>query len=144
MAKRRRTRRKKQRVTIPLSTWLEVAGIVLLGIALLTVLSLLSFSRGTLTAGWLDLLRAAFGWGAYVLPIGLGAVGFWLFLVGFGRPVRVPFETVAGAVLLFLSGVGLLHYFAGNPAEAALSGRGGGHLGWVISRTLIGALGDLG
>jgi S-DNA-T family DNA segregation ATPase FtsK/SpoIIIE len=144
VAKRRRTRRKKQRVTIPLSTWLELAGIVLLGIALLTVLSLLSFSRGTLTAGWLDLLRAAFGWGAYVLPIGLGAVGFWLFLVGFGRPVRVPFETVAGAVLLFLSGVGLLHYFAGNPAEAALSGRGGGHLGWVISRTLIGALGDLG
>jgi len=115
-----------------------------MGIALITVLSLFSFSRGTLTASWLHLLRIGFGWGAYVLPVGLGAVGFWLFLVGFGRPVPVPLETVLGTVLLFLGGLGLLHYFARDPQAVALSGGGGGHLGWLISRNLIGALGDLG
>jgi S-DNA-T family DNA segregation ATPase FtsK/SpoIIIE len=115
-----------------------------MGVALITVLSLLSFSRGTLTASWLRLLRMAFGWGAYVLPVGLGAVGFWLFLIGFGRPVSVPLETVSGTVLLFLGGLGLLHYPNGDPRAAALGGGGGGHLGWLISRVLIEALGDVG
>jgi len=115
-----------------------------MGVALITVLSLLSFSRGTLTASWLRFLRMAFGWGAYVLPAGLGAVGFWLFLVGFGRPVRVPLETVLGTLLLFLGGLGFLHYFASEPRSVALSGGGGGHLGWLISSALIDALGNLG
>jgi S-DNA-T family DNA segregation ATPase FtsK/SpoIIIE len=115
-----------------------------MGVALITVLSLLSFSRGTLTASWLRLLRMAFGWGAYVLPAGLGAIGFWLFLVGFGRPVHVPLETVLGTLLLFLGGLGFLHYFASEPRAVALSGGGGGRLGWLISSALIDALGDLG
>jgi S-DNA-T family DNA segregation ATPase FtsK/SpoIIIE len=144
MPKRRRARRRKQQRGIPLNVWLEVAGILLIGVALITVLSLLSFSRGTVTASWLRLLRASFGWGAYVLPVGLGAVGFWLFLFGFGRPVRVPLETVSGTLLLLLGGLGFLHYFASDPQAVALNGGGGGHLGWLISRALISALGDPG
>jgi S-DNA-T family DNA segregation ATPase FtsK/SpoIIIE len=120
------------------------AGIVLIAVAVLTVLALLSFSRGSLTTGWIRLLRSGFGWGAYVLPIGLGALGYWLFTRGVGRPIEVPPETFLGALLLFLGGLGVLHHFSGDPQALALSGEGGGQLGWLVSRALTGALGHLG
>lgn len=115
-----------------------------MGVALITALSLLSFSQSTLTGGWLRLLRLAFGWGTYVLPVGLGGLGFWLFLVGFGRPVHMPLERVLGALLLFFGGLGLVHYFDNDPGALASRGEGGGNLGWLISKALIGALGDIG
>jgi S-DNA-T family DNA segregation ATPase FtsK/SpoIIIE len=147
MAKGRRTRskrRQRQFKPIPLRVWQEIGGLVLIGIAVITVLSLLSSNRGSLTTGWLQLLHRAFGWGAYVLPVGLGILGFWLFLRGFGRIIPVPLETVVGASLLFLGGLGLLHFPATDPQAVANSGRGGGYLGWWISGGLIRALGDLG
>jgi len=145
MAKGKRPRRKpRQPKGVPIKTWLQVAGILLAGTSLVTVLSLLSFSRGALTASWLRLLRLGFGWGAYLLPIGPGALGLWLFLLGFGRTVRVPLETVLGALLLFAGGLGFVHYFAGEPQAVAQSGGGGGHLGWWVSAALIHALGDIG
>jgi S-DNA-T family DNA segregation ATPase FtsK/SpoIIIE len=145
MAKSRRGKKRQGQLRpVPLHVWMEIAGILMMGAAVVTVLSLMSWSRGMLTNNWLRLLRQAFGWGAYVLPIGLGAVGLWLFLLGFGRLVSVSLETVAGTLFLFLGSLGLLHFVSTEPQALAQAGGGGGHLGWLISRTLIGALGDLG
>jgi len=145
MAKAKRGKKQRgQFPTIPLNTCMEVAGIALIGVAVVSILSLLSFSHGALTSTWLHLLRLISGWGAYLLPFGLGAVGLWLFLYGYGRPVRVPLEIVAGALLLYLGSLGLLHYFSMEPQTLALTGGGGGYLGWWISGALIGALGDVG
>ncbi len=115
-----------------------------MGAGLITALSLLSFSQSTVTGAWLRLLRQAFGWGAYVLPVGLLGAGFWLFLVGFGRPVHVPLETVLGSLLLFVGGLGLAHYFATDPQGMAFDGVYGGRLGWLVSRALTSALGSAG
>lgn len=123
---------------------MQVAGVLLMGVALVTLLSLLSLNQGTLTGTWLRLLRSTFGCGAYILPLGIGSLGFWLFLFGFGRPIRVPLETIVGTGLLFLGALALVHYFASEPELLAAIGGGGGHLGWWISRTLIAALGDIG
>jgi len=145
MSRRTRTRKKKSQAKgIPLDLWWEIAGILLMGIASVTALSLISLNQGSLTGTWLRLLRLAFGWGAYLLPLGIGALGFWLFLLGFGRSIRVPLETVLGALLLFLGGLGFSHYFTSQPELVALNGEGGGHLGWWISKILIDALGDIG
>lgn len=146
MANRGKQPKKRQKKTgfISLDTWLEVAGILLLAIALVTVLSLLSFSRGTLTSNWIRLLRQATGWGAYVLPLGLGALGFWLFLFGFGREIQLPLETGLGIALLFLGSLGLFHCFVHDPQAAAINGMGGGYLGWIISKALIDGLGYVG
>jgi S-DNA-T family DNA segregation ATPase FtsK/SpoIIIE len=147
MAKGKRTKsRKKQGLfsAIPLKVWQQIGGLVMVGIAAITVLSLLSSNHGALTADWLRLLRQAFGWGAYVLPIGLGIAGFWLFLRGFGRSIPVPLETVVGATLLFFGGLGLLHFPATDPQAVANSGGGGGYVGMWISGALIRGLGDLG
>jgi len=144
MAKTKRSRRTKQTRTLSRQDQLKLAGILLLLVALLTTLTLLSSVRGTLTAAWLQLLRSAFGWGAYFLPLLLAAVGFWLFLSGMGRTVHISTDTVIGLVLLLISGQGLLHYFAQDPAALAQAGSGGGHIGWWISGNLIASLGDLG
>ncbi|MBM4429656.1 MAG: hypothetical protein FJ026_04810, partial [Chloroflexi bacterium] len=143
MPRGKRTRKKQRRV-IPVGARLEAAGILLIGVALITIFSLLSFNQGLLTGTWLRFLRLGFGWGAYVLPVGLGAMGFWLFLTGFGRSVRVPLERVLGILLLFVGGLAISHYFADDPRTVALAGGGGGHLGWWISTALISGLGDVG
>ncbi|MGC8786227.1 MAG: DNA translocase FtsK 4TM domain-containing protein, partial [Anaerolineae bacterium] len=144
MANRGNKKRQRKTGLASLDIWLEVAGILLLAMALVTVLSLLSFSRGTLTSSWIHFLRQVAGWGAYVLPLGLGALGFWLFLFGFGREIRVPLETGLGVLLLFLGSLGLSHCFAHDPQAAAMNGVGGGYLGWVISKALIDSLGYIG
>jgi len=149
MAKRRQVKSKskkkrRQARAVSVSVWVEIAGILLISVALVTILSLLSFNHGTLTGKWLDLLRQGFGLGTYILPMALAALGFWLFLIGLGHQIHVSLERLLGTVLLFLGGLGFLHYFAIDPQAEALKGTGGGHLGWLISRTLISALGDIG
>ena len=148
MAKRRRPRKKKSSFRINLSGLLRAdrVGIALLALALLTLLSLISPNRGTLTEGWLHLLRLAFGWGTYLTPFIFGAAGVWLLLTGSGRQPQVAWEKVVGAALLFALGLALTHLLssAEDPKAWAAEGNGGGYLGWLISRAMVSSLGDLG
>jgi S-DNA-T family DNA segregation ATPase FtsK/SpoIIIE len=145
----KRTRRRKPPAPIiQLSPALqaEIAGIVLLGLAVLTMLSLLPFGRGALTTGWLTLLRAFFGWGAYVSFIGMGAAGVWLLLKGMGHELPLRWDRVIGIGLLFVLILALLHLLAGaeDPLALADAGDGGGYLGWMVSRLAVSATGRIG
>lgn len=148
MAKRRRSKKKKTGPRIDLSEVLRAdrVGIALLALAMLTLLSLISLSRGALTEGWLRLLRLAFGWGAYLTPLMFGAAGIWLLLKGLDRQPEVPWEKVVGAALLFALILALSHLL--SPVEDlrawAAQGGGGGYLGWLVSWALVSSLGDLG
>ncbi len=146
MSGQKRSRRKPQPQSKAVSwpVWLRSVGVALLMVSAVTLLSLLSFTHSTLTGSWLQGLRLAFGWGAFLAPLGLGAFGLWLFLRGFGRAPDVPTRIVGGILLAFTAGLSLLHYFALEPDVVAASGKGGGYLGWYISRALIDGLGDLG
>jgi len=121
-------------------------GIALLALALLTLFSLLSLSRGVLTEGWLHLLRLALGWGVYLTPLMFGAAGLWLLQTGSGREPQVAWEKVVGAALLFVLGLALAHSFsaAEDPRALAAEGGGGGYLGWLVNWALVSSLGDLG
>ena len=123
-----------------------MVGIALLALALLTLLSLASPSRGALTEGWLHLLRLAFGWGVYLTPLMFGAVGLWLLRTESGREPQVAWEKVVGAALLFALGLALTHSFsaAEDPGALAAEGGGGGYLGWLVNWALVSSLGDLG
>jgi len=118
----------------------------LLALALLTLLSLISPNRGTLTEGWLHLLRLAFGWGTYLTPFIFGAAGVWLLLTGSGRQPQVAWEKVVGAALLLALGLALIHLLssAEDPRALAAQEGGGGYLGWLVSWVLVTSLGDLG
>ena len=58
----------------------EVLGVALLLVAVFTLLSLLTSSRGQITDSWIDLLRSSFGLGAWGIPILAGILGLWLII----------------------------------------------------------------
>lgn len=115
-------------------------------VGLLTTFSLLSSSRGALTGGWLNLLGISFGWGMYLLPITLIAVGLWLILRKFERIPLISLERLVGLLLLFTSLLTILT-LASNPesGEVAYSlaeqGKGGGYIGALTYQALSATLG---
>ncbi len=130
---------------------LDLVGIVLLLGALLTILSLISAQQGALTGPWIRLLALVFGWGMYVVPLFLGAVGLWLLLRRFGD--RIPWpepEQVAGIVLGFFTALAtfhlVLHFIYPTRDLYALSDEfmGGGWIGASLVWLGLQALGPIG
>jgi S-DNA-T family DNA segregation ATPase FtsK/SpoIIIE len=122
---------------------LDLIGIVMLFIGLLTLLSLISASHNLITARWLTFLGRAFGWGAYLFPAGLIIVGLWLVLRSFQHVPHVAIERLFGVVLLFLNILGWMHFFS-FPEDAyalAASSAGGGYTGALIFTLLFVSLG---
>jgi S-DNA-T family DNA segregation ATPase FtsK/SpoIIIE len=122
---------------------LDLVGIVLLFIGLLTLLSIISASHNTATASWLSFLGLAFGWGAYLFPAGLFIVGLWLVLRSFQRVPHFAFERIIGVVLLFLNILGWMHFFSFTQDAYALAASkgGGGYVGAFIYTPLYVGLG---
>jgi len=130
---------------------LDILGYALLAIAGLTILSFLSANHGLIPGWWLGLLRRAFGWGAYLVPLFVGAVGLWLVLRDFGdRLPRVTPLQVAGvllgypALLATFHLAGALVLFEGDIRAIAEAGHGGGALGAALSGLLLEGLGGVG
>jgi len=125
---------------------IDLVGIVLLFIGLLTLLSLVSASHYAATASWLSFLGRAFGWGAYLFPVGLTIVGLWLVLRSFQRVPHVAIERIIGVVLLFLDILGWLHFFSFTKDAYALAAAnaGGGYAGAFIYEILYTNLGIAG
>jgi S-DNA-T family DNA segregation ATPase FtsK/SpoIIIE len=108
---------------------------VLLG--LLTLLSLLSSNNGWLSSSWLALIGKSFGWGMYLLPIGLMGLGLWLILRHFEQLPRLEPTRLVGVFLFFTLLLGWLHLFSfpGNRAEIfnlAAQSQGGGYVGGIL------------
>ena len=161
MAKRRKKKKKKRlrdllptislNLDLDLDRWLDILGYALLTTAGLTLLSFPSANHGTIPRWWLHLLRQAFGWGAYLTPLLVGAVGLWLVLRQFGDklPHITPVQ-VAGAVLGYVALLVTLHVIAsffllgGDLRAIGAAGLGGGQLGFYISLVLVRGLGVAG
>jgi S-DNA-T family DNA segregation ATPase FtsK/SpoIIIE len=138
---RKKSRPKKRRIPR-----LKIAAFALLGAAAVTGFSLASITRDPLTEGWILLLRRFLGWGAYLIPIALGVLGFWLFLESLGREPRLEWGRPLGATLLFIMSLTTIHLLS-FPADAhhlPLEGGGGGYLGWFVSEGLILSVGSVG
>ncbi len=113
---------------------------------LFTLLSLVSTNRGALSGGWVDFLARAFGWGVYLLPLALIAVGLWLVLRNFERIPMVSVERLVGFSLLYANFLAALHYFSFPESrqaslDLAAAGAGGGYLGAFILGALLAIVG---
>ncbi|MCZ2127666.1 MAG: DNA translocase FtsK [Anaerolineales bacterium] len=118
---------------------LDVVGVVLSFIGLVMLLGLLSANRSALIGGVIFFVKQLFGWGAYVLPIGLLIFGGWLVVRRIERIPTLSVERAAGGVLLFFWLLALLHFFAADQTVAetvALAGKGGGYFGELGMRVL--------
>jgi S-DNA-T family DNA segregation ATPase FtsK/SpoIIIE len=152
--KSRTTRKRKQRqgplIRLSLDTQLDILGYGLAAIALFTLLALLSAQRGMLLGPWVDFLRRAFGWGVYIVPFFIGAVGLYLILRRFGdRLPRFQPEQVVGVLILFVALLTTIHFpviwLTGlGSASAAEAGYGGGYLGAWLGALLVLGLGGAG
>ncbi len=122
---------------------LDLVGIILLFVGLLTLLSLISASHNLITSRWLTFLGQAFGWGIYLFPAALILVGLWLVLRSFQHVPRVAIERLFGVGLLFLNILGWMHFFAfpKDPDALAASSAGGGYVGAFIYDLLNTSLG---
>ncbi len=154
---RRRTSKQPSlpRINLTLDQQLDIVGYALLAVAAFTLLSFLSANRGVITGKWLGLLKQIFGWGAYLTPLFVGAVGVWLVLRDFGdRLPRLTPPQIISVLLGYLALLATLHSLAasavpGDNVYAALrataeAGRGGGYLGAEISWWLLDGLGGVG
>ena len=93
--RRKTTRRRRKQPTLPtisltLDQWLDIAGYVLLAASGLTALCFLSPNRGAIPGAWVSFLMRGFGWGAYPLPLIVGASA-WI------RPACISSCNTAGS-----------------------------------------------
>ncbi len=126
---------------------LDVVGIVLAFFGIIILLGLISANRSALIGGAIFFLSQIFGWGVYVLPLGLLFFGLWLVFRKIERIPPLSIERVVGSIILFLLLLTILHTFvatANTAEEIALTGVGGGALGGLFQRLLLSSLGGVG
>lgn len=115
-------------------------------VGLLTFLSLLSSNHGSIIGIWVTAIHTAFGWGMYLLPLTLVALGLWLILRHFDRLPQLALERAIGLIFIYLNILTVLHFlsFPENRSvnfEMAAEGQGGGYVGGLIFAALRTALG---
>lgn len=125
---------------------LDIVGISLALIGLLTLLSFLSATNSSLTGMWVANLGKLFGRGMYVFPLGLLLIGLWLLFRNFERIPQLAVERLAGFALLYLCFLASVHFLemfltGQYPIPLAQAGAGGGYLGALISGMLETVLG---
>jgi len=143
---------RKRRPSQPSFSWsslstdrkLDILGVILALIGLLTLLSLISSENGTLTGMWIDTLRKISGWGTFVLPVALILIGMWLVMRNVESLPLLSTERLAGLILLYFNLLAWLHFFAGGTWDLAARGVGGGYVGAFFAITLVNALGKAG
>jgi DNA segregation ATPase FtsK/SpoIIIE, S-DNA-T family len=123
---------------------LDILGVVLALVGLLTILSLASASNGAVTGWWILSIKKIAGLGSFILPIVLILVGIWLVLRNVERLPMLSLERITGLFLLFLNVLAWLHMLLGGGWELADKGNGGGYLGAISQQALVSALGDPG
>ncbi|MCB0047506.1 MAG: DNA translocase FtsK 4TM domain-containing protein [Caldilineaceae bacterium] len=106
----------------------EIIGVALMLIALFTLLSLITNSRGLVTDAWISGLQSLFGVGVWLFPFLTAGIGFWFIRRAFDPIDDLPWQRPAGMLLLFVAlimGAGL--YAGGESPEQ------GGTLGAMLA-----------
>ena len=86
---------------------LDITGIVLALVGLLILLVLISSNRSPGSQDIITYLARLFGWGAYLLPVAMIAVGLWLVLRNFERIPRISIERMTGILMFYRDAAGI-------------------------------------
>jgi S-DNA-T family DNA segregation ATPase FtsK/SpoIIIE len=123
---------------------LDLLGIVLALIGLLTLLSLVSNTQGSVTDSVVTVLRQVAGWGTFVLPLVLLLVGLGIVLRNIEKIPVPSTPRLVGMALVYLNLLAFMHLLASGGYELAKAGKGGGYIGAFFESTLDGAVGHAG
>ncbi len=123
---------------------IDILGIVLILIGVLTLISLFTQSAGSVTGWWVTNLSKAVGWNVYILPVALIGLGAWMLLRNLDRFPKPSIERVIGILLLFVNLATWFHLFIDGTFDDARMGIGGGFVGGVFKIGFVQALGKPG
>lgn len=112
--------------------WRDLAAVLLMAVALVTLLGLVGLSSGALVDAWADLLVRWLGWGAALAPITIGSAGYTLLRHELGRADPVRWGRVIAAEGAAFALLGLLNFATRGSVALAAEGQGGGLVGWGI------------
>jgi DNA segregation ATPase FtsK/SpoIIIE, S-DNA-T family len=122
---------------------IEMAGLALFLIAVLTLIGALGPADSGGLGGWSRLMRQLAGWGVFPLCLSLAVTGLHVALRRVPRPYHVWPGQVIGFELILLATLPLSHLLWGGNLATALAGRGGGVIGWALAEPLVDFLGPL-
>lgn len=130
---------------------LDIVGILLILAGILILLALFSPANSSVTAPVLKLLSQLFGYGKYLVPIGLILLGLWIVLRHFGDTQSVPRlapERVMGWLGVYLIALISLHFLIAPDKSSLMKiaeeGNGGGYIGAYLLMMLFDSLGRAG
>jgi len=124
----------------------KVIGVLLVLVAVFTLLSLATDSRGQLTGAWIDLLRMTVGNGVWGMPLILGLLGLWMVIRAVEKMPDLPWQRPLGLGLIFLAYItaaGLI-YDPATRRNLAEAGQAGGWLGLQLSNGFADLIGQAG
>ncbi|MBI9049409.1 MAG: DNA translocase FtsK [Anaerolineaceae bacterium] len=116
---------------------IDFLGYFLTLLAVLTILSFFTSQRGSITEWWVHTLRLGFGWGAFILPIGLLLVGVWIVIRHLENLPPLSLGRVLGMGSLFLNSLTWMHLFTDGGWIPAANGIGGGYLGGAFEQLMF-------
>ncbi|MFN2134721.1 MAG: DNA translocase FtsK 4TM domain-containing protein [Candidatus Promineifilaceae bacterium] len=122
---------------------IEIAGIAIFILAVVTLLALLGITESSWLGWWTSLLDQTFGWGALALSVMVAAIGIHISLRKVDRPYHVRPSQVIGLELILLTALALSHQLTGTTLNDAYQGKGGGLVGWALSEPPLEFLGPL-
>ena len=121
----------------------DLVGIVIISIAVITALSVLGLTSGTIANVWTDWIVSGFGWGTYILIALVAYIGL---LILFRRIEQFPRLNLQRIISLELSLFSLLALFSavfGFSVDRAHMGSDGGLIGWGLARIFQSFLGSI-
>jgi S-DNA-T family DNA segregation ATPase FtsK/SpoIIIE len=119
----------------------EIAGFLLFVFAVVTLLGVLNITRSGLLDPWTRMLRQFTGWGVYPLGLTLASIGAYIALRRLELPVVLRSSQIIGFEIIVLVALALSHLLIGSGLNGALSGKGGGLIGWALSEPVLEFLG---
>jgi S-DNA-T family DNA segregation ATPase FtsK/SpoIIIE len=155
MARSKTSTSRSRKKTPPPVTWdekvinkfmpyrMEMAGILVFLLAIVTVLALLGITNSSWLGWWTSLLNQTFGWGAFALCLMAAAAGIHISLRKVERPYDIRPAQVIGLELILLTAMALSHQLSGVGLVDAYEGEGGGLVGWALSEPPIDFLGPI-
>jgi len=108
----------------------DIFGVILIAFAVMTFLALRGHTEGAFLLPWVGFLSLWFGWGSYLVLIGIGYAGFALLRRGTGSLSWTQLFALELASFLTL---GLFAAMGGNSVLDAEAGKYGGRIGWGIT-----------
>jgi len=124
--------------------WMDILGIGLVFIGVLTIISLFTQNTGILTGWWITSLSKVMGWGVYVFPLALIGLAVWGLLRNNKKLHPLSFERLIGIILLFINLITWFHLILDGNYLQAQNGAGGGFIGAAIKLFIVRTLGKPG